>query len=448
MSDPASAGASRFGVDLTNPTVTIASGPANGSTNPATNAYNFTFVDAGIGPSGFSATPLQIRVQMYTPDGLGGVVVACIHPTTGAVLGGALNGCSTNGGYVTVADGNPDVTLPFATTNAYFQVTGRVRDFAGNTSAEVSRVTLDDGRGPLVGNIITPTSITGGTAVTFSAQMQDNVELGDQLGYVGYNAIGTFLVTSRDMLGTYGFDELTTPRTATHTVDQFIQSIETTAGGAPTGTIATATDMNLAVRDVAGMQLATQCPNAGTQTTIEPVVPFTLTGSCTTVQASIINAINVGNPAQTSWASGNRPFAAVSPTNPNGGGTAFTQTSSAAAVCSNIPVGANAGCNVVTATSKTLTATATGPAQTFANPFTRVEFYYTDAANRSFRIGTGSVTVTDNTVTNIRTWTYTTSWNPGAMAVVAGNYPVFAIGVDAQGRALMTNTVVVPVTSD
>ncbi|HSJ10830.1 MAG TPA: hypothetical protein VK928_12980, partial [Longimicrobiales bacterium] len=77
-----------------------------------------------------------------------------------------------------------------------------------------------------------------------------------------------------------------------------------------------------------------------------------------------------------------------------------------------------------------------------------VDFYYTDAANRSIRIGTGAVTVTDNTVTNIRTWTYTASWNPGAMGVVAGGYPIFALGVDAQGRALMTNTVVVPVPSD
>jgi len=442
--------ATRFGVDLTDPTITVASGPPNNSSNPATNLYNFTFVDAGIGPSGFSATPLQIRVRQFTPDGNGGVTVACINPATGAQLAGAGNGCTPSSGFVTVADAATDVTLPFAGVDAYFEVTGRVRDFAGNTSDETVRVTMDDQDAPAIGNIITPTSISGGTAVTFSAQMQDNVELGDQLGYVGYAGLGLFLVTDRDVLASYGFDELTTPRNATHTIDQFIRSVQTAPAGDPTaGAIVTATDMNLAVRDMAGMQTSTVCPPAGVVGEVEPGAPFTLTGSCTTVQANIINAVNLGmnNQAETSWAAANRPFGPVSGTNPNGGGTSFNNTTTVAPVCSNIPAGA-AGCPTNPST-KTVRATATGPAQTFANPFNRVEFYYTDASGRSHRIGTGTVTVTDNTVTNIRTWTYTATWNPGAMGVVAAaGYPVFALGIDGQGRALMSDAVMVPVTSD
>jgi hypothetical protein len=444
------AGASRFGIDLTAPTITVASGPPHNSSNPNTNTYDFTFVDAGIGPSGFSATPLQIRVEQFTPTATGGVLRTCIHPTAGTQLAGTGNGCTTNGGFVTVADGNPDVILPFAAVDAYFQVTARVRDFAGNMSADSVRVTLDDQVAPVVGNIVAPTSLTGGQQATFSAQMQDNVELGDQLGYVGFAALNTFIVTGRDVLAQYGFDVLTSQANATHTIDQFIRSIETTAGGVPTGTIAMATDMNLAVRDMAGMQTGGACPVAGVVGVQEPAGPF-LPGSCRTVQTSIINAVNLGmgGAAETSWTAANRPFGPVTATNPNGGGTSFQQTSNANPVCSNIPVGNHAGCNVVTATTKTLTATATGPAQTFANPFQRVNFYYTDTNNRAHLIGTGSVTVTDNTVTNIRTWTYTTSWNPGAMGVWANpGYAVWALGVDAQGRGLATNVVMVPVTSD
>lgn len=436
------AAASRFGIDLTNPTITVASGPAHNSSNPATNAYDFTFLDAGVGPSGFSATPLQIRVEQFTPDGTGGVIRRCIHPTTGAQLAGTSNGCTTASGFVTVADGNPDVVLPFGTVDAYWQVTARVRDFAGNMSTEVVRVTLNDVMGaPVVGNIVAPTSIQGGQSVTFSASGSDNVEFGDQLGYVGFAAIGAYLVSGRDILATYGFDVLTTPSNFTHTINPFIRSIETTAAGAPSGTIAMATDMNLSVRDMAGAQVGGPCLAAGAVGS---------TQNCTNVQTSIVNAVNLGmgGAAETSWNSANRPFGPVTATNPNGGGTAFNNTTTTAAVCSNIPVGANAGCNVVTSMNKTLTATATGPNQTFANPFQRVNFYYTDGAGRSFLIGTGSVSVTDNTVTGIRTWTYTASWNPNSMTVPAGTYPVFALGVDAQGRSLQSASVMVPVTSD
>src|SRR5690606_42030786 len=84
----------------------------------------------------------------------------------------------------------------------------------------------------------------------------------------------------------------------------------------------------------------------------------------------------------------------------------------------------------------TLTATVTGPAATFANPFNRVVFYMQDTNGRWTPPGTGTVAVADNTVLDTRTFTFTYVWTPTGL----GDYvaPVIAVGIDATGSALVS----------
>lgn len=429
------AGAVRFGVDRTPPTVSFDAGqPADNSTNSGL-AYNTSFNDAGVGPSGFPANPTQIKVEAITAAG-----TTCYNPDGTAQAAGTCT-------FVNDSDG--DFVLP-AGVDAYFRVTVRSVDIAGNTSAEISRVQLRDFTAPVAGAIATPSSIAGGSSVTFTAPLTDNVELGDVLPAIGYeeNAVNVYLASPRQQIGTYGFDTFSNTNPGNFTVNPFIRSIETTAANVPSGTISRASEVQMATRDVAGVQLSDACPAAG-------AADDATTQNCRLRTANILAATAFGiggTGVETSWAAGNRPFAPVSGTNPNGGGTGFSQSGAATSVCSNNPVGANAGCNVVTATSVTLTATATGPAQTFANPFSNLQFYAIDpVTGRSFSVCTASVSVSDNTQNATRTWTYTCSWNPGTQSTIpnaAGVYNVFALGTDSSGRGLMSNLRTVTVTSD
>jgi len=87
-----------------------------------------------------------------------------------------------------------------------------------------------------------------------------------------------------------------------------------------------------------------------------------------------------------------------------------------------------------------LDATATGPFQTFNNPFPNgVYFYGIDAEGRAHVLGTGSVSVTDNTITMTRTWRYSRpgGWPDDADTLYPGG--VFALGVNGTtGDALAT----------
>ena len=87
----------------------------------------------------------------------------------------------------------------------------------------------------------------------------------------------------------------------------------------------------------------------------------------------------------------------------------------------------------------TLTAVADVDLNSSANPFTRVDFYYVSGGVH-IKIGTATV-VLAQTLTN-RTYTYTFVWDPDA-AVPVRAVKVVALGVDAQGDAVLTNTQVV-----
>ena len=396
----------RFGVDITPPTLTVTAGPPNNGANDGT-VYTFSFNDVGssptAGPSGFSANPVSIRVERVL--------------ATGTTCFGDAGAANANCSFV-ADDGT--VTLPAG--EAYFRTTAFVTDQAGNTSAEIVRMTLIDVTAPVVGGIVAPSTITGGQNITLTASASDNVELGDVQAAIQYGAVAT-LGFDRRALATYGpTPDLVNSTTIQYQLDNFIHSIETTtAAGRPTGVITLADQAEFDVRDMAGVVDNVACPpNAAS--------------FCDVTTQSLVANVAAQN---TSWSTSNPTFASANAAHGN-----FVQLAPNPATVCNGATGA--ACAAGTSTSTTLRATATGPNTTFANPFARVLFFYIDAAGRAQLIGTATPSASDNTITATRTWTYSATFTPNGFA--PAGYQTFALGVDTQGRALMTNTQVVNVT--
>jgi hypothetical protein len=304
------------------------------------------------------------------------------------------------------------VTLPGV--QAYFRTTAFVTDQAGNSSSEVVRITLLDTTAPNVGGIVAPSLIAGGSSATLQASANDNVELGDVKASIGYEGLVT-LGFDRRSLADYGPDAFTNSTNIQYTIDQWIWSIETTtAAGRPSGAIFDASTASFDVRDMAGVVDNVACVVDGmncdvTLQNIDPNVPEQPT-SWTAINSTFAS----GNLAH-----GNFLLEAPSVANPCNGPTG------AACSSSSRP------------TSTVLNATVTGQNTTFNNPFQRVVFYYIDADGRAQVIGVGTPSASDNTITSTRTWSYQTTWSVLGLAPMG--YQVFALGIDASGRALMTN---------
>ncbi|MGQ0562133.1 MAG: hypothetical protein ACT443_09695 [Gemmatimonadota bacterium] len=447
----------QFGVDLTAPTISATGngvGVATAAAPGTQNTFTFSASDAGVGPS--AIRQFNFKIEQITPAG-----TVCLNPA------GAAISCTTNGGFTAVAAaGSPAVTtivLPDA--SAYYRITATAQDFAGNVSTARTDIQLRDFVPPVAGGLSTPSSIVGNTTASFSAPIQDDVELGDILPAIGYeeNAVNIYLANPRTEIGTYGFDVFSNTNPGVFTVNQFVRSIERTgacvpstgAGCFPTTVISRANEVQMLTRDVAGDQLNDPCPGIA-------AADNAVTQNCrlriSDISAAIAFGIG-GTGVETSFTAANRPFG----TGVNNQGTFFGQTASSASspsvdpaantnVCSNNPVGPNAGCNLVTTTSITLFAQAKGPSQTFANPFQRVSFYAIDpVTGRSFEVCAASASAVDNTANNTRTWIYSCTWTPTAASPVpsaAGVYQVFALGVDASGRALASQNRQVTLTSD
>jgi hypothetical protein len=437
------AGVIRFGWDETLPTIAQVSGHANNSTNTTpipTPAWVFGFSDSGIGPSGFNVNPVQTKLERFRGIGTSPI---CLNPNTGASIS-----CTTNSGFV-ADDGSvahPDAGL--VSPNGYYQVTVQAQDAAGNNSTTLVVLTLHDrvvGSTPAVGGITEPTTITGGASATFTAALSDTVELGSLLPYVGF-AGANFVAFPRQTIGTYGIDVLTGTNPGSVTVARFPRSLQlTTAAGLPTGAPASATDLFYALNDVAADRLLfvdtpwAAAPNDG----LCPAVgaPDTGTQNCFLRQESI--AANVGGPFVAAFGvlntlnganAAHGLFAGQPPTN--------------LVVCNNV---ARFSCPAATTPLTTgLSVTLTGPASTFVSPFVEVNFYYLDSLGRYILIGAGSSLITDNTVLNTRTITYSRTWdvsNPRVRpAGVAGTvYTVQAIGINGTGDQLMSSPVTVTV---
>jgi uncharacterized protein YjdB len=434
----------RFGVDRTPPEQTIVSGPAHMTTwNANTGApgpWTLLAVDVATppaGPSGFGPNANFVRLVRYNAADPNG---RCINPNTGASISTNLNAAACF-----VAFGNPaTVGTAMAATNGYYVMTTFAQDAALNQSAQVSRTILWDNTAPVVGGLTTPSVIFGGQPATFFAQLTDNVDLGDvwtSTGYFGGSG-NIWLVQNVDVLSTWGLPVVTNVG-HTATIPQFIRSIvQTDGGGAPQGPAArsVATMAEMAVRDMAGMTLGDMCPLPGAG---DDAAAF----NCRLRQATIASAVNLGvtgpgGTAYRNWtvfAAGQtiNMFALTAPTFP------FTMCNGQVD-----PAPQPQPCPSGDPTSTLVTASVTGTFQVFNNPFQRVLFYLQPAAAgpRAHLIGQGAVGVFDDTQTNIRTWTYTVNFS--AVGWAPGTYQIFAVGVDANGDALMTQLGVIVINID
>lgn len=472
----AAGGALRFGIDQTLPTETLTGIPdmwTNSETtlNPAGGAnctvsgtgcdsWSIAFIDAGNpatggGPSGFNANPVNTLLELVTPAG-----TTCYNPNNAPAT--PLANCAT------VPD-DGQVQLPVPGTDGYWRITVTVTDAAGNTSDPQSIVlVLSDHTAPsFTGGVVVPSVIAGGSTVAANATMTDNVELGQLTPIVEFdngNGGGWFGWTPT-MIGDWDADDLAANSMSTGALNLagFPRSLETTTGaGLPTGAVVGVTGLYYRIRDVAGFQLryvqtpwqapadadAGDCPvmtapaahpsNAATQNcsmrSID-ITPNSLAGMPTpgTLVTSQYTALVTANGLNALY------------------GLFVMQAPSAAVICNNTPL---ANCTAATPTSTTLSVTLTGQNAVFLTPFTSVKFYYQNQITGSWELigETSAPAVTDNTVLQLRTYTYSMTWDATNLKVrPAGNpgagvaYPVLAVGTNATGDWLVSTVGVVAV---
>lgn len=417
-------GALLFGIDNTLPTLTITAGPAtltnNNTTNTGVGVWTITFSDAGVGPSGFNVNPIMAKLERFAASQTTNPV--CLDPTSGAVIS-----CTNAAAGFVANNGTVNVPAP----DGYYRLTINVTDAAGNQTTNTMVLTLNDITAPTAGGVATPAILTGGASAAFSSALADNVDLGDFLASIGFG--GTFIAQPRQTIGSYDPLNLKGTDPGAFTVAKFIRSVEgTTGAGRPDATVVQANVVQYAARDVAGMQTQDPCPAAGAG-------DGAATQNCFQRQADITAAVAAGSPGGfPSFTTSNVVFASGNAAHGN-----FIQGAPSAATVCNKTTGTCASATTAPL-STTLTATVTGPNATFQNPFDRVNFYYQAPSGRWILIGTGTVSLTDDTVLATRTFTYTVTWTPTGLlpagAAPGTAYAVRAVGIDTNGSALMATS--------
>jgi hypothetical protein len=362
------------------------------------------------------------------------------------------------------------ITVPDAGTNGYYQITTTVRDVSfpgGNVSSPATVVLyLDDETAPVVAGVTAPSTIAPNTAYQFGADMNDNVELGDNLMSFGYpnltaGPVNFYAHQARKPIGVFGPEALTASATATSAEGSItttpifnVQSVGAVGCNAAAAFLACpqngagdngiVTAVNMAIRDMAGVRVATICPApgvdgavtqggsaAGTAQGIAAVAP---NGSCTQRQNNSItpNVVAGGGTAFDFGTIANL-FDFVQNDVCRGAAPIFGRTTTAAA-------GGGFTCAAAaTGTVVTMQAEAHGAQGQLANPFPEgVRFYMLDASGRWVVIDAGAVTVQvfDDDVLAIRRWIYTASTTT---TVVPIGSTVRAVGIRGNA-ALVANT--------
>jgi hypothetical protein len=333
-------------------------------------------------------------------------------------LVGATTACTPTQQGASFATDNTDVYAGAgAVTEAYFQYQGQAYDAAGNASGTTSVVTyLFDQTAPSVDDIAgVAGTFAAGQSYAFSATATDNVDLKQSaFAFVFPGLTGTNLdaipLAAPQALGTPWDFENASPSAPVSATVPFVTGVEPTNGaGSPSGVLVPVRQARFLVSDVAENQSSQQ--TAFTVGTFPPPVSF---------------------------------GAGASPIFP--AGATFQQTTSAASLCFE----SDAPCDAPAVRSVTITATATGPAGTFANPFARVLFAYVDNINVGGSEFTHRFIGIDDTATFVdagptRTWTWSATLdaedlvlNPSGLNYVL---PVQAIGIsDVTGTALLAVT--------
>jgi uncharacterized protein YjdB len=436
------AGSARFGVDRTAPTMTGAAADAGGvarltgrTNDPTPITFSFTFVDAATppaGPSGFEPNPVTVQLRLFNAANPNGI---CVDPTTTIFTFGNCSAQVSGTAWI------PQVDPTDANTQGYFVLTAWVTDAAGNVSTQYPFTTLQDYLPPTIGALTVQSVLNGGMPYTMSAQIGDNVDLGTAWAVIGYSnrddladAATYFIIQQKETLGTYGHIPLNTNVTFGElTIPSTIRSITVTdaATHRPTTTRYVAHVAEYVVRDVAGVQLSGGVNALGGNLCPLAVVPTDFaaaasTQNCTLRRANILPAYHFGNP------SGNTlDWTTAGPLNNN---AALGELS----IFRMAPTDAGQGWP-----ANTVDAVITGPFQTFQNPFPNgVRFYAVDSQGRAHLLtDAATVTVTDRTEEMRRVWRYT--WG-GSATLPAGTTGVFAMGIAANGDAIVTRVQTAP----
>jgi hypothetical protein len=422
-----------FGWDATAPSIEIVTSPDDMEVNPDEAVVSLLPIDeseAPAGPSGFLADPFSVKVTRYLPGS-----TTCRSLESPAETYAAIS-CTTGGAGFRDNDG--DFPLPeFVGQEGYFEYTIRLEDAAGNPAEELMFWILQDVTAPDVGGINSPSTIEGGESVTFEAE--DNVELGSVIAYLGFDAVE--LGMPREVVGSFGFDAFDDEIELSVTTPRFIRSFQLNNGAGLPGAGPFMTNrVVFNVRDIAGERLRFVVDPWGTAPDqgLCPVYPAAdvSTQNCTNTTEDIEDRVLAGSDGPV--AAQFDDLATLNGVNPLHG-LFLMQPPSESVICNNAD---RTDCpDEDTPISTQVSATATGPAGSFANPFSEVRFYFQNTEGRFDYIGSASVSVSDNTVESTRTFTYRATWNPTNPKVrpagVAGTaYTVVAVGIDSDGDAL------------
>lgn len=369
-----------FAVDVTPPVATSITGTANGAklTTLGTANWTVTAQDTGAAPSGIGTDAISRREFVITPT-----AKTC---ATGVVSGVCQ--------FVSPGTGASATFNATAATAGYDSVTIQITDVAGNVNTVSTRLILQDVTAPTMGGIVGPATIAGGSSATFSTVASDNFDLGTltpTLSYGGALDLGFAAMT----LGTFGTDAFTTAATPSVAISPFIAGVQFTVAGAPTGASQGASLVTFNLTDVAGNLATPSTLNITPNVTTAP--PTTATWG--TLQTFVVVAAD----------------------------TTLCRTTSTSTTT----------CATTEPTSTTLSAVATGPSGTFAQPFTQVRFYRRVSGGGAYTlIGTATAASAADNGT-IRTWTFTSTFDASALG--ANNYDVIAAGVNTAGQALVTD---------
>jgi hypothetical protein len=313
-----------------------------------------------------------------------------------------------------VAGCNPVVTTGATATFSvstqspgYYMIRAEARDAAGNPAMYTSPVLLvdpaDPANAPTVGPIALPATLVSDQPATFSAAAADNVDL---------KTSALRLVFAND-------PARATPVTFTLPLER---TVSLSAFGVPAVTSA---QLRATVDFVRSLQFTTEG------------VPDT-TRSWTTYAAEFRVTDMAGNATlgQTRFAAG-----AVSASN---GLPAGIQSYVAGAVNNQASIcTGQVSCGSVPTTVQ-ITAAVQGPSGTFTNPFSRVLFYYTGADGNPLLLSSAATGAQGSDVGGTRTWTVTATLDAAALRDTlprrGTSMSVFAVGVDAQGDALLSRS--------
>jgi len=365
--------------------------------------------------------------------------------------GGAQVGFCTP--VVFTLSGGTDVNVNYIAAGGYFKTVVVASDQAGNRAPAFTATVLENLTTPTVANIDLPGSITGNATASFPASVTETsgTNVGDitaswaTLNYTGVtngatsNSDATANVSFRfgDVAGPgVAFDNvLTRTATATPTVSNFFKSL----------TVSTAQAGN-----PGSFAAVTAAGNNATSVTVsakDPALNANGTQNVGTLTANLAPSVQLVAGSTSSFSAN---FTA---------GFRDSVSTASVSACSG-------ACTAANPTSVTIFAIAQGATGVFNNPFAggAVTFWYrvqsaSASTNPWFFISSVTSGVTQDTgLGNGRSWIYSTSWTPPAVAPdgtriqqTAGNtinVQVRAVGVNTNGDAVATlGTTVVALTN-